>query len=295
MSRRLRIGAAQWPIERHASFAGWCAKLESWLAAARAQGAQLAVLPEYGAMELTSLWPDELSLEAQLEALQPLVEEVRQACASGARRHGLYLVSPSLPERAEVRYVNRLRVHSPRGHEVVVEKRHMTRFERESWGIVGGAQQPVIETELATFGVAICYDSEFPLQVRQLVEAGAELVLVPSCTDSLAGYHRVRVACQARALESQCVIVQSPTVGLAPWSKAVDENHGAAGCFGPPDRGFPEDGVLALGRLDQPEWLFCDVDLDAIAAVRADGAVLNHRDWSAEPADRAPPPRRVAL
>jgi predicted amidohydrolase len=27
---------------------------------------------------------------------------------------------------------------------------------------------------------------------------------VPSCTDAAAGYHRVRVACQARALENQC-------------------------------------------------------------------------------------------
>lgn len=295
MSRRLRLGAAQWPIERHASFAAWSAKLDGWLASARAGGAQLAILPEYGAMELTSLWPDELSLEAQLEALQPLLADVREVCQRGARRHGLYLVAPSLPERAEVRYVNRLRVHSPRGHEVVVEKRHMTRFERESWGIVGGTAQPVIETELCTFGVAICYDSEFPLQVRQLAAAGAELVLVPSCTDSVAGYHRVRVACQARALENQCVVVQSPTVGAAPWSKTVDENRGAAGCYGPPDRGFPEDGVLALGERDRPQWLFCELDLDAIAAVRADGAVLNHRDWGAEPADLLPPPSRVAL
>jgi predicted amidohydrolase len=102
---------------------------------------------------------------------------------------------------------------------------------------------------------------------------------VPSCTDAAAGYHRVRVACQARALENQCYVIQAPTVGSAPWSIAVDENVGAAGVFGPPDRGFPDDGVIALGERDRPGWVIADVDLDAVAAVRADGQVLNHRDW----------------
>ncbi len=102
---------------------------------------------------------------------------------------------------------------------------------------------------------------------------------MPSCTDGLAGYHRVRIACAARALESQCYVVQAPTVGLAPWSIAVDENVGAAGVVAPADRGFPDDGVVALGELNEPGWLVADVDLAALDRVRAEGQVLGHRDW----------------
>jgi predicted amidohydrolase len=189
------------------------------------------------------------------------------------------IVGGSFPERlssGEVR--NRARVHVE-DDAIVVEKLQMTRFERERWGIAAGAGQAVIDIGGAKLGVAICYDAEFPVVVRRLVAAGADVLAVPSCTDTAAGYHRVRLACQARALENQCYVIQAPTVGLAPWSIAVDENVGSAGVYGPPDRGFPDDGVIAIGAYSEPGWVVADLDLDALEQVRRDGQVLNHRDW----------------
>ena len=128
----------------------------------------------------------------------------------------------------------------------------MTRFENEDWGIVAGDRLNVFVTPLGRLAVLICYDSEFPLLARAAVEAGAQVLLVPSCTETMRGYWRVRLGSQARALEGQCYAVHSPTVGEAAWSPAVDHNRGAAGIYGPPDRhaGFamPEDGVLAIGE-----------------------------------------------
>jgi predicted amidohydrolase len=89
----------------------------------------------------------------------------------------------------------------------------------------------------------------------------------------------VRVGAQARALENQCVVVQAPLVGSLDWSPAVDVNRGAAGVFGPPDLGFPDDGVIAQGEMDKPGWVHARFDLDAVARVRAEGQVLNHRHW----------------
>jgi predicted amidohydrolase len=83
----------------------------------------------------------------------------------------------------------------------------------------------------------------------------------------------------ARALEGQCVVVHSPTVGPADWSPAVDENTGAAAIYGPPDLGFPATGVLAEGRLNAPGWIFAEIDRAAIARVRREGAVFNHAHW----------------
>lgn len=283
MSRTLRIAAWQYPIERVASFAAWQDKLAAGLAHAAAAGAQVAVVPEYAAMELTALLSPaaQADLTAQLDELQPLVPAYLATYAELARAHGLAVVGGSCPERVGARVHNRLRVHGPAGAAVIVEKLQMTRFERERWGVAGGAGQTVIEVAGARLGVAICYDAEFPLIARRLVAAGAEVVLVPSCTDALAGYHRVRIACQARALENQCYVVQAPTVGAAPWSIAVDDNVGAAGVYAPPDRGLPADGVVAIGALNQPGWIIADLDLDRLAQVRADGQVLGHRDWDA--------------
>ena len=112
-----------------------------------------------------------------------------------------------------------------------------------------------------------------------MVEAGAELILVPSCTDTVAGFNRVRIGAMARALEGQCVVVQSPTVGPCDWSPAVDENRGRAAIYGPPDGFWPETGVIAEGEMDAPGWITAEVDLARVAQSRREGAVLPFQHW----------------
>lgn len=275
------LGMWQYPIEALASWDAFAAKLRAGFAHAAAHGAEVCIVPEYAAMELTSLL-DAPTLDAQVAGLQPMLAPYRALYAEAARAHRMTIVGGSFPERVGDVVKNRARVHRPDGTEVVVEKLQMTRFEREQWNVVAGdpASQGVVETAGGVkLGVAICYDSEFPLLVRRLVAAGADLICVPSCTDAAAGYHRVRVSCAARALENQIYVAQVPTVGDAPWSIAVDSNVGACGVFAPPDRGFPDDGVVALGPYCVPGWTFADLDLAAMARVRVAGAVFNHRDW----------------
>jgi predicted amidohydrolase len=89
--------------------------------------------------------------------------------------------------------VNRATLYGPGGIVGHQDKQIMTRFEREIWFVEPGAGLPVFDTLLGRIGILICYDSEFPLLARRMVEAGAEVLLVPSCTDSLAGFTRVRV------------------------------------------------------------------------------------------------------
>lgn len=109
---------------------------------------------------------------------------------------------------------------------------------------------------------------------------GANLILVPSCTDTVAGFHRVKIGCQARALENQCYVVQAALVGDAPWSPAVDVNIGAAGIYTPVDYGFPDNGILASGEFNKSQWVFADIDLELCEKVRAEGQVFNYRDWA---------------
>jgi predicted amidohydrolase len=155
----------------------------------------------------------------------------------------------------------------------------MTRFEREDWHVTAGEGLQVFDTALGRIGMLICYDSEFPLLGRRLVEAGAELILVPSCTDTIAGFNRVRIGAMARALEGQCVVVQAPTVGDCDWNPAIDENRGRAAIYGPPDGFWPESGVIAEGGMDQPGWVVAEIDLARVAESRRNGAVLPFLHW----------------
>jgi predicted amidohydrolase len=111
------------------------------------------------------------------------------------------------------------------------------------------------------------------------------MVLVPSCTETPAGFTRVQVSCRARALENQIPVGQAPLTGGHPYSEFVWAGVGVAGMFVQPDVGLPSDGVLAMG--DGEGWLVCEVDLPAIARARHLGHVSVREDWpepfSAEP------------
>lgn len=278
----MKIAAAQYPIDHLKDWHAFETKLSRWVAQAAGEGAQLLVLPEYGSMELASLFGPEVcaDLALQIARMQERLAVWLVLHRELARRHQVYLLAASYPVREADGYVNRAHLFSPLGGLGWQDKLIMTRFENERWFIGAGREARVFDTALGRLAINVCYDSEFPLIARAQVEAGANLILVPSCTDTLAGYHRVRVGCQARALENQCVVVQAPTVGEAPWSEAVDVNVGAAGVFGPPDRGFPDDGVLALGELNVPGWVYAEVDLARVEQVRQAGQVFNHRDWA---------------
>ncbi len=283
MSHRqtLKVASAQYPIDQPATLDAWRDKIARWVADGASTGAEILVFPEYAAIEQAAALGERVysDLDATLQAVAELEVERVGLHQELAARHRVHILVGSGPARkGEGRYVNAAQLVTPKGSVGVQEKLIMTPFEPE-WGISAGTPARVFDTALGLIGVAICYDSEFPLLVRRLVEAGAEIICVPSCTDSAHGYHRVRVACQARALENQCYVVQAPTVGDAPWSIALDVNVGAGGVSAPPDRGFPDDGVVALGPYSRPGWTFAELDLDAIARVRETGAVFNHRDW----------------
>ena len=296
-----RVAAAQYPIEALADWEAYEAKLTRWVAEAAAGGAALAVFPEYGAMELASLDPVTMGdLQGSIETVSALLPRVDALHRDLARRHAIWILGASAPrKRVDGRFVNTARLFSPDGSAAYQDKLLMTRFEREEWGIVGGSEINVFVTPLGRLAVLICYDSEFPLLARAAVEAGADVLLVPSCTETMHGYWRVRIGSQARALEGQCYAVHCPIVGDADWSPAMEHNRGAAGIYGPPDRhagqGFamPEDGVLAIGVESAAQWVFADLDLAQIAALRADGGVLNARDWAEQPGAEPLPPVTV--
>ena len=291
----LRVAAAQYPIGFLESWEAFEAKIARWVGEAAAAGARLLVFPEYFSMELASLFdePVRRSLSAQIDAMQSLLPRFRELFAGMAAAHGVVICAGSIPVRVEDGgYRNRCFLFDADGRGDFQDKLQMTRFEKEQWFIARGDALRVFDTAVGRLGIAICYDVEFPLIARALVERGADVLLVPSCTDTLAGYWRVRIGAQARALENQCYVVQAPTVGSAPWSPAVDENVGAAAVYTPVDRGFPHDGVLACGELGAAQWVYAEVDPGKLAEVRRDGQVLNLRDWAGQLRLGGDPPDR---
>ncbi|SMX42471.1 carbon-nitrogen hydrolase family protein [Maliponia aquimaris] len=293
----MKIATASYPADFLDSWQDYEDKITRWVSEAAGAGAQLLVFPEYGAMELATLAGREVAgdLEASLKAVSDLVPQADALHAALARRFGVHILAASAPTfdpQIGPRPVNRARLFAPSGAMGVQDKQIMTRFERETWGVVAGGPLRVFDTALGRIGVLICYDSEFPLLGRALRDV--DILLVPSVTEALTGHSRVRIGTAARALEAQCVAVMSSLVGTADWSPAIDVSVGRGAVFGPPDVGFPATGVFAEGALNLPGWTYAEVDIETIAEVRRDGVVLNRLHWD-DQQGRDGAPETVAL
>lgn len=280
----LMLAVAKYPIDAPARFDDFADKQTRWLCQAAAAGAQVAVLPEYLSLELGATFAAGVrdDLHASLAALQVHRAAWCDLYAGLARDTGLHVVAGTfLLDDGRGRYRNRADLFSPGGGHAWQDKLQLTGFEKKTGVIDGGDALKVFEIDGVRVGIAICYDIEFPLPVRAQCEAGARLLLVPSCTDTAAGATRVRVGCLARALENRCFIAQAVTAGEAVWSPALDVNTGEATIYAPMDVGLPADGIVAETR-EPHGWSYAEFDPRRLRETRDGAQVANDRDWAGQ-------------
>lgn len=277
----MKIAVAKYFIGKPRDFGEFAMKQEVVLGEAAKSGVRIAVLPEYLSLELAATFEVAVStdLHTSLAAIQHHRDDWIALYSRFARQFDMHIIAGSfLLATGEGRYRNRSDWFAPDGAHRWQDKLQLTGFEKATGVIAGGDELKVFEADDIRAGISVCYDSEFPLSVRAQCEAGARLLIVPSCTDTEAGATRVRIGCLARALENRVFVAQSVTAGEAPWSPALDTNTGEAAVYAPMDRGFPADGVVAQTRGGQT-WAIADLDVAAFEASRADAQVANDRDW----------------
>lgn len=277
----VKVAALQYPISFVNSFEEWQKKTEAWVSNSALKGAQIILFPEYGSMELTSLLSesDRRNLKTQAMLLKPFLEKFIQLFQSLSEQYKCYIIAPSFPVfHSEKLTTNRVYVFAPNKKFNHQDKFFMTRFEDEEWGVQAGEKTvKIFQTSNFKFSVSTCFDVEFAWPSCTAAQAGAEVVFVPSCTETMKGANRVHIGARARALENQIYTVVSQTVGSAEWSPAVDLNSGFAAVYATPDLGFTEDGVVSKGHLNKEEILIAELDLTLIKNVRQNGAVLNYK------------------
>lgn len=278
---KIRIASAQYPITAHSSIEAWEKHISNWVENALIENPDVLLFPEYGSMELVSIFPVEIQkdIQKQVREMQSIYPRFVAVFEALSLKHQVIIVAPSFPVEIGKSIVNRVSVFGKKGFIGYQDKFFMTRFEQESWKIDRGEKQlTLFEAPWGKFGIQICYDVEFGIGAQVLCNAGATVILAPSCTETLRGATRVHVGARARALENQAYVVVSQTVGEALWSPAVDINFGYAACYATPDKGFSEEGIEKLGVAQAETWLIAELDLEKIQEVRTDGQVLNFRD-----------------
>jgi predicted amidohydrolase len=175
-------------------------------AAVRGQGAaDLVVLPE--------LWTTgAFAYDAWAQAGEPLTGPTAAAMAAAAREAGVWLHAGSIVERdasgGEPVLYNTSLVFDPAGElRATYRKIHRFGFDQGEAVVMGGGREIVTTaTPWGRLGLATCYDLRFPEQFRLLVDAGAEVLVIPAGWPARRREHW-RLLARARAVESQAYVL----------------------------------------------------------------------------------------
>ncbi|WP_282088895.1 carbon-nitrogen hydrolase family protein [Streptomyces tendae] len=196
---------------------------------------------------------------------EPADGDAADAVAEITGRHGL-AIAYGYPERAGGRVHNSVQLISADGTRLAnYRKTHLFGcFERDHFT---PGEQPVLQAELngVTVGLMICYDVEFPENVRAHALAGTDLLLVPT-----AQMHPFQFVAESvvpvRAFENQMYVAYVNRVG----HEGEFEFVGLSVLAGP-------DGIARARAGHAEELLLADVDPAFLAASRETNPYLRDR------------------
>jgi predicted amidohydrolase len=277
---RLRVASLQYFIRPVLSVDQFKEQVSALVETAADYGCKLALFPEYFTIQLLTLGNVRRPIKEQVRDLAGHAPMFVDFMSELATRHGLYILAGTLPviDPESQAMHNEAFLFSPDGRHGTQGKLHMTRFESEEWLVRSRGGLKIFSTALGKLAVTICYDVEFPEIARAAARAGANILLVPSCTDDRQGFLRVRYCAHARAIENQMYVIVSHTVGSLPMVPAVSLNYGQAAILTPSDFAFSRDGILAEGHPNQEMMVIGELNMDTIANTRTTGTVLPLHD-----------------
>ncbi|MGH3384490.1 MAG: carbon-nitrogen hydrolase family protein [Nocardioidaceae bacterium] len=190
-----------------------------------------------------------------------------------ADTHGTTLVAGMFEQSDEPgRVFNTLVVVDAGGMRASYRKAHLYDAfgYRESDRLVAGEPTPVVaKVADLTVGLMTCYDLRFPEMSRVLVDAGADVLLVPAAW--VAGPYKVdhwRTLLAARAIENTCHVVAAAQCGR------TYSGHSAV---------IDPMGVTRAGLGDEEGVASTVITAEEVAAARERNPSLRHRRFEIAP------------
>ena len=217
----MKVAAIQ--MVSSSSVAANCRAARRLLAQAAAQGAEVAVLPEYFCL---MGFEDTDKLQVAEQPGQGFLQDFLAQCA---REFRLWIAGGTLPlETGQpgeegTRVYNSTLVYDPTGQRVArYDKMHLFRFADgqrtfdETRVLRPGIDSvtfdlPSLDGNIYRVGLSICYDLRFPELYRLLK---ADLLLVPSAFTFVTGQAHWEVLLRARAIENLAYVLAAAQGGL---------------------------------------------------------------------------------
>lgn len=273
----IRVATTQFNLKKIDSDKEFFERCEKLLQEAASQKCDAILFPEYFSLSQLLYEVRDGSFKERIRNTNDHIRMIQNFFKIQSIQKNLVIIAGTTPFYDNGKLLNRSFVFFPDGKIISQDKIQMTRFESEEWDVAGGKEH-IEQFEIKGFkcAICICYDVEFPHLTAKL--NGTHIIFVPSNTDDIHGYWRVRLCSQARTVENQCYSVMSACVGGDHQYPEISEHHGQGGIYSPSDVGFKPGGVLAIGEMNQEGLCIADLDLVLLEKIRKSGTVLNLRD-----------------
>lgn len=182
-------------------------KVAFWTKLAAQEGANVVV------------WPEMFCCPYELSSFPLFAEsfpegEALALMAQLAKKHEIYLVGGSLPERFGNSLYNSSFIFDPKGKLVGLHRKihlfdvHLPEVQFTESQIFSPGKTPTIfHTPWGKMGVMICYDVRFPELARLYALQGAVVIFVPAAFNHITGPSHWELIFRARALDNQVFMV----------------------------------------------------------------------------------------
>lgn len=272
-----RIGCVQWQMREMNSVEELLQQVQYFIDALAEYRCDVALFPEFFNAPLMGLCSQESSNDA-IRFLAGFTETIVTEVSRLAVSHNINVIAGSLPVLEDEQLYNVAYLCRRDGRIDTQYKLHPTPHEKRDWIMQGGDKLSLFDTDFGRIGILICYDVEFPELARLLSEQEMQILFVPFWTDTKNGYLRVRRCAQARAIENECYVAISGSIGNLPQVDNVDIQYGQTAVFSPSDFAFPHDAIMAETTPNTEMMLIVDVDLEKLQELQNEGSVRNYLD-----------------
>ncbi|MEO7310691.1 MAG: bifunctional GNAT family N-acetyltransferase/carbon-nitrogen hydrolase family protein [Chitinophagaceae bacterium] len=275
--KNVRLGLVQWKMRLYNSLEELFQQAEYFIDSISNYKADFVLFPEYFNGPLMAEF-ESMSESDAMRAMAQYTHRIRDKFSEFAVMYNVNIIAGSMPLYENNILKNVGYVCHRNGKVEIYEKLHVTPDEEKFWGLKGGNMLQSYDTDSGKIGVLICYDVEFPELSRLLADEGIQILFVPYLTDTQNSYLRVRLCAQARAIENECFVAITGSVGILPKIENLDIQYSQAAVFTPSDFAFPSNAVKSEATANTEMVLIADVDLKLLDTLHTYGSVRNLKD-----------------
>ena len=274
----IRLGLVQWQMRLFDNIEAFYDQVEFFVDVVSGYSADFAVFPEFFNTPLMSPYNSLPETEA-MRKLSEHTPHIKTRMQELAVSYNVNIVAGTMPlVDKDNKLFNVSYLCHRNGKTDEYRKVHITPNEIKYYGMSGGSEVKVFDTDCGKVGLLICYDVEFPELSRILADQGMQLLFVPFLTDTQNGYMRVRHCAHARAIENECYVAIAGAVGNLPKVNNMDIQYAQSAVFTPSDFAFPNNAIKAEATPNAEMVLLADVDLYLLRELHEYGTVKTMKD-----------------